>query len=132
MIETAAVKPLDKDWGLNFSVFANPNFEVHHAYIEQGGYSSRHCHNHKYNLFYVISGELWVHFYGSEDQTNSQHVVHTVELHAGDKLVVPPKVWHRFYAPKTSEPVNLLEVYWSGHVDPNDIVRKDTGGIYPS
>jgi hypothetical protein len=132
MIETMTLKPLKKDWGLNFSIFNNHNFEVHHACVEPGGYSSSHCHRHKYNLFYVVSGSLWVHFYGSEEGAANNQVAHTVELLVGDKLIVPPRIWHRFSAPKSSEPVNLLEVYWSDSVNPDDIVRKDVGGVYPN
>lgn len=132
MIETMTIKPLKKDWGLNFSVFNNHNFEVHHASIEPGGYSSSHCHRNKHNLFYVVSGSLWVHFYGSEEGAANNQIAHTVELATGDKLIVPPRVWHRFYAPKSSELVNLLEVYWIDPVNPDDIVRKDVGGVYPN
>ncbi len=129
MIDTATIQPLNKAWGLNFAVFNNSNFEVHHAYIKSGGYSSCHAHNRKYNLFYVLSGKLLIHFYRNEDNAANNHIAHTVTLSPGERLIVPPKVWHRFQSVDESD-VDLIEAYWTEPVDPNDIVRKDIGGTY--
>lgn len=129
MINTATIDPLNKAWGLNFAVFQNSNFEIHHAYIKSGGYSSCHCHKHKYNLFYILYGKLLIHFYSNETNASNNHIAHTVVLSPGERLVVPPNVWHRFQSVDDSN-VDLLEAYWSETVDPNDIVRKDVGGTY--
>jgi mannose-6-phosphate isomerase-like protein (cupin superfamily) len=129
VIDTATIQPLNKAWGLNFAVFQNSNFEVHHAYIKSGGYSSCHCHNHKYNLFYVLSGKLLVHFYRNEETASNNHIAHTVALGYGERLIVPPKVWHRFQSVDDMD-VDLIEAYWAESVDPSDIVRKDIGGTY--
>ena len=73
-------------------------------------------------------GVLMVHFYGDSSDANNGSIAYSVTLEPGDKLVVPPKVWHRFQA--LSENVDLIEAYWSAPVDPDDIVRKDVGGVY--
>jgi mannose-6-phosphate isomerase-like protein (cupin superfamily) len=129
MIDSAVISALDKSWGLNYPVFKNSNFELHHASIAEGGYSSCHCHQHKYNLFYVICGKLFIHFYSSEDKASHNSIAHTVMLEPGERLIVPPKVWHRFQTVEHSGVVDLIEAYWTSTVDPDDITRKDIGGI---
>lgn len=131
MINTDIVKASEKAWGTNFPIFNNANFELHHAFIEPGGYSSCHCHQNKYNLFYAVRGELYVHFYRSDPTDGISEIAHTSVLEVGERLIVPPKVWHRFYAPETGNGVDLIEVYWNSGVDLDDVIRKDTGGIYP-
>ena len=39
---------------------------------------------------------------------------------------VPPAVDHRFEA---MEDTRALEIYWIDGLDPNDIVRRDIGGL---
>lgn len=132
MISTDVIKAMEKAWGTNFPVFHNANFELHHAFIEPGGYSSCHCHQNKYNLFYTVKGELYIHFYRAEPTlSNISDIAHTVILEVGERLIVPPKVWHRFYAPENGSGVDLIEAYWNSDVNQDDIVRKDIGGIYP-
>ncbi len=129
MINTATIEPIDKAWGLNYSIFQNNNFEMHHAFIKSGGYSSCHCHKNKYNLFYVIYGKLLIHFYSNEDLASRNQIAHTVILNSGERLIVPPKVWHRFQSIE-NEAVDLIEAYWAESVSPDDIIRKDVGGTY--
>jgi mannose-6-phosphate isomerase-like protein (cupin superfamily) len=50
-------------------------------------------------------------------------------LEPGERLIVPPKVWHRFQTVDHAGPVDLIEAYWTSGVDPDDITRKDVGGI---
>ena len=128
MIDPVAVTRRSKAWGFNQAVHQNDSFELHHAFIHSDGYSSCHYHKNKYNLFYVLYGTLMVHFYGDEVSANNGAIAYSVTLEPGDKLVVPPKVWHRFQA--LNEYVDLLEAYWVHSVDPEDIVRKDVGGVY--
>lgn len=128
MLNPVVIKQTDKAWGINQAVHQNESFELHHAYINANGYSSCHYHNSKHNLFYVLYGTLMVHFYGGDPDANNCSIVYSVTLKPGDKLVVPPKVWHRFQA--LTDSVDLIEAYWSSSVDPDDIIRKDVGGVY--
>lgn len=131
MIQSFVIDPLKKAWGLNYAIFNNANFELHHASIVAGGYSSCHCHQNKHNLFYVITGELYIHFYGSEKDAQENKIAHSLKISVGESLIVPPKVWHKFYAPENGFGVDLVETYWNSEVNPEDIVRKDVGGVYP-
>lgn len=110
-----------KLWGMTRCIHKDKHGELHHASIEAGGYSSRHHHRTKHNLFYVLSGELLVHRYDPDTLP--------VTLHAGEACTVPAGRDHRFEA-RTE--VELIELYWPlpGHeLDPDDIVRVDIGGL---
>jgi mannose-6-phosphate isomerase-like protein (cupin superfamily) len=127
MIDTSIIKALSKPWGTSFDIFNNANFEIRHNCAKLGGYSSCHYHHNKNNLIYVVSGVLLVHFYSSEDKECSK-IAHTVTLERGNKLIIPPKVWHRFYGSEASEEVNFIEAYWLAPVDVEDTISKDVGG----
>jgi mannose-6-phosphate isomerase-like protein (cupin superfamily) len=114
---------LEKSWGTNRGLERSHAFEVHHASIRAGGYSSQHCHRDKSNAFYVVRGELLVHFYR---QRGDQDPCATVRLTAGQKLVCGRGEWHRFEAVTD---VELVEWYWTDAVDPSDIERHDQGGM---
>ena len=77
-----------------------------------------HCHLKKYNLFYVESGELLIEFRNKE----------SVLLNSNKKLIIEPKVWHRFRA---LTEVVAYELYWENPdtSEKSDIVRLDQGGI---
>lgn len=109
---------VDKLWGGTRCVHRDGSHEVHHASIRKGGYSSRHSHRTKANLFYVLSGTLLVHRYDPDEAP--------VTLTAGQRYTVPSNRDHRFEA---LTDVELIEVYWVDDLDPDDIVRLDVGGI---
>jgi len=112
-----------KIWGKTRPVFANANCEVHHASIDPNTWCSRHFHQWKWNQFYVMSGELLVHYFDSEIST---HPKNTYRVGAGEQFKVPPGQWHKFEA--VGSPVELIEVYWAEEVLAGDIIRADTGG----
>lgn len=115
------VAPVTKLWGFTRCVHRDRTHEIHHATIQSGGYSSRHHHERKDNLFYVVSGLLHVHRYDPDEPV--------ALLGPGDKFTVAAGRDHRFVA---QTDVQLVEVYWadgSGDLDPDDIVRVDVGGL---
>lgn len=120
----ATVKVMPKIWGVTRPISADRNSEVHHATIEPNTWCSRHYHAWKWNLFYVMSGALLVHFYHSEMDTQPYR---TEEVKAGESLKVAPRQWHKFES-KHNRPVQLIEVYWAEDVVADDIVRADVGG----
>lgn len=104
-----------KEWGVTREVVSNESCEMFHATTVAGGYSSAHLHEFKYNLFYVMSGEV--------------HVTcprETRVIKPGEKIVMPPGVMHAFFTPVASD---MIELYWSPHVHGGDIIRQDTGGV---
>lgn len=123
MDDAKHVAVIGKVWGRTRPVFANQNAEVHHASIEPHTYCSRHFHQWKWNQFYVLSGELQVHYYANDVSTIPTQ---TVTVRAGEQFRVPPRQWHKFEA--VGSPVELIEVYWAEEVLAGDIVRADVGG----
>ncbi len=110
-----------KAWGRTRRVFLGHGAEIWHASIVPGGYSSQHRHRKNFNQFYVVGGELLVHFYLAK---GDQQPHRTCELHRGDQLVVNPMEWHRFEAVTG---VELIETYWVS-LGEEDIERYDVGG----
>ena len=119
-----AVKPNceKKVWGKTRCIHLSNETLIFHASIERGGYCSRHYHKTRVNDFYVVRGVLTVVIY-TDEPTGSET---RLTLLAGDKLTIPPNVWHRFEA--NTGDVELIETYWLMGIDPSDIVRHDEGG----
>jgi mannose-6-phosphate isomerase-like protein (cupin superfamily) len=114
---------LSKLWGQNRCFMYSHTFEAHHASIKKGGFSSRHRHLAKFNQFYLVSGRLLVHRFaeGGDDEPFD-----TVLLESGKHWTAVPREWHRFEAEEDCE---LIELYWNDSIDPQDIERRDQGGI---
>jgi len=108
-----------KFWGHTQCIFCGPQSEVHYLKIKEGGFCSQHCHNQKWNRFFLISGSLRVIIYR---ETGEDVTV----LEAGQFTDVPPGVFHKFEA---STECQCLEVYWTNDLDPNDIERLTFGGM---
>lgn len=107
-----------KFWGQTQCIFVGPISEAHYLNINEGGYCSKHCHNYKWNRFFLTKGRLKVIIYrdDGEDETI---------LAAGQFTDVPPGVYHKFEALEDCE---CLEIYWIDNLDPSDIERKSFGG----
>ena len=107
-----------KQWGETRELFRNHAMEMHRIEGKQGGYSSVHLHQHKWNGFYVERGELLVKVWqpsGTLDQTR---------LGPGDRLQVPPGVKHQFVV---LADCLAFETYWAAPLT-EDIVRDSVGG----
>ncbi len=111
-----------KPWGETRCVYRDMTHEIWHATINKGGYSSRHTHDRKPNLFYVASGLLLVHEYRNQYSTIP---CTTYTLKAGDQVTIEDGVWHQFEA---TTDVELVEVYWV-YLKGEDITRADEGGL---
>lgn len=109
-----------KVWGDTIEIFSNQGVEVHRINANKGGYSSKHKHLHKHNLFFVESGKLrviiWHPKYNLVDETI---------LEPGQMTSVPPGVYHKFEA---IESTIAFEFYWT-EISKDDIDREDCGGV---
>ena len=108
-----------KVWGRTSPLFHKNNVEIHRLEGEAGGYSSKHRHTSKYNMFIVEEGSIRVSIW--RDGMPSPD---TGLLRAGETITVSPGVWHRF---EVVEDCVAYEVYWVD-LDPGDIEREDHGG----
>lgn len=117
-----AIAATNKIWGLTEALLVLPTVELHRIHAKDGYHCSWHRHQHKHNLFYVVTGELVVQVAGSEQ---GLHVWEDHRLLPGDHMTVPPGVLHRFMT-VGSEAV-ALEVYYLQPLG-EDILRLDEGG----
>ncbi len=110
-----------KVWGLTQHLFAHNDVSIHRVEIKAGGFCSKHKHEHKWNAFFIESGELevavWKNDYDLTDKTL---------LKAGEITKVPPGEFHKFHNTSTNTCI-AYEIYWS-QLDEGDIVRVDVGG----
>ena len=109
-----------KIWGTTRPLLQTPFVEVHHIKINKGGQCSYHQHKHKWNMFYVISGDLEIHV-----SKNSYALMDVSRLTAGEYTTVSPREKHFFLA-KTN--VEALEIYYPEPLS-EDIVRENIGCI---
>lgn len=109
-----------KIWGATKELLVTPFVEVHEITILPYMQCSLHMHEFKYNMFYVISGKLFI-----EAHKNDYDLVDVTVLKAGDYTSVPPTEYHKFVT--EDEPVVALEIYYPKGIQ-HDIVRKNCGG----
>lgn len=113
-------KPIKKDWGYKVGILHIADITVDLCFILAGGKCTRHYHEHLYNNFTVLAGELNVYF-SAEVMTLSPEIKRAISISPGVK--------HNFVA-KTN--VILLETYgcYNLSVDKDIIRDKDSeGGI---
>jgi quercetin dioxygenase-like cupin family protein len=109
-----------KIWGSTEELFKNTNCEVHRIDINKGGFCSKHKHQYKHNIFYVLQGTLLIKVW-----KNDYELIDTTILQTGKKTDVGPNQYHTFQA---LEPTIALEIYYSEPIS-NDIIRETVGGM---
>lgn len=128
MVEISNTPCEQKVWGKTQRVYERNGVSIAHATIVRGGYSSKHYHAKKDNVFQVVTGLLHVQLFVDGPEASPV----TYVLAPGMTYRVPAGTWHRFVA---SSPTELIEVYDSADEDPpspQDIVRHDEGGVDPN
>jgi len=107
-----------KKWGYTTDFFRNAMVSAHHLEIKKDGFCSEHCHKHKYNLFYVVSGVLELTIWHSKEKDITL-------VTAGQVTAIPPGFWHQF---KGITPVECIEIY-QVLLTGEDIERRTEGGL---
>lgn len=116
-----------KPWGSTELLLFNGVCQVNRICTVAGGYSSKHLHETKVNVFTVLRGRLMITTY----RLDRAHLPIQSEaiLEPGQSIAVDPWVVHRFLA---IEPTEALEAYFSRHgaeVKLDDIKRFDVNGV---
>ena len=115
-----------KNWGYTTEFFRNAMVSTHHLEIKKDGYCSEHKHEHKFNVFYVISGKLEVIIYRENPKhTMMPDIEDMTVLTEGQTTAIPPGFWHRFRALEDTECIEVYQVLLVGE----DIERRAEGGI---
>lgn len=108
-----------KVWGNTQRLFMKNNVEIHRIETNAGGFCSKHQHKHKYNAFYVESGEIEIEVWKNDYDLIDKTIVKT-----GEMTTVKPGEFHRFRSVKDSV---VLEIYWV-ELLADDIERENVGG----
>ena len=108
-----------KSWGYTTDFFRNAMVSAYHLEVRKGGYCSEHKHDHKYNSFYVVSGELEITIWREGEKPD------VTIIGPGQSTAVSPGFWHKF---KGITSVHCIEIYQVLLIDP-DIKRRTEGGL---
>lgn len=111
-----------KVWGLNRPIFKNHNVEVHYLNVKKGGFCSEHKHQHKFNQFVVIKGQIKIIVCKNYEGYSLDE---TIILNPGDETIISPGDYHKFEALTDTD---LLEIYWV-ELQADDIFRRTVGGV---
>jgi len=110
-----------KVWGTTRTIFEKNNTMINYLILDKGiSWCSKHHHEHRYNMFYLISGEVKINIWKKD-----YDLVDELILLPEQGTVVSFGEDHSFEVLKDSI---MLEIYWV-ELDPNDIVRDTIGGI---
>ena len=109
-----------KIWGTTRPLLQTPFVELHHIKINKGGQCSYHQHLHKWNMFYVIKGNLEIRV------TKNKYALEDITyLTDGDYTTVSPTEKHYF---KAVSDVEALEIYYPEPLS-EDILRENVGRV---
>ena len=107
-----------KIWGNTELIHANGVLEFPRINYKKGYKCSEHLHKHKWNGFFVESGQMIVKVW-----QNDYDLVDETVLNPGDFMRVKPGVYHQFIGKKDGV---AFELYWA-EFDHNDIKRESVG-----
>lgn len=109
-----------KVWGSTQSLFCKNNVEIHRIWGKLGGYSSKHHHVQKYNMFIVEKGRILVRIWRGNKLIDNTYVG------PQQTCTIPPGVEHQFEVLESD--TVAYEVYWT-EIRPDDIIRANRGGM---
>jgi len=103
-----------KTWGDKWNIWCNDTAEVSVLDLNAKRRCSWHCHQAKYNLFFVLEGMLFIK---TDDGI--------AKVKQGQVFTTKPGEWHEF---QTHElPAKIIEVMYVQY-EPGDIEREKLGG----
>ena len=108
-----------KIWGQTSEIFNQANVSIHRIEGRKGSYCSRHKHEHKYNIFFVESGQLKIQIWKKD-----YDLIDTTTIGPMQSTTIAPGEFHRF---EVIEDCVAFEIYYVQMSD-SDIVRSDVGG----
>lgn len=108
-----------KVWGETCAILQNPMVEFHRISVNAGYRCSTHKHAHKWNGFFVESGELEIHTMKADYELTDVTI-----LKAGEFTSVKPGEYHWFQCVKDCV---AFEIYWMETLS-EDIQRLNVGG----
>lgn len=108
-----------KVWGETEEIFNNGIVSVNHLKIKKGGFCSEHYHQKKANMFFIISGNLAIKIWKTDN------VVDETVIWPGESTTIMPNLYHQFRA---LTDVECFEIYSLAEMDP-DIFRRTVGGM---
>lgn len=108
-----------KIWGSTKSLFFKNNVEIHRIEANEGGYCSKHKHDHKYNAFFVERGQLKITVWKNDYDLVDETIISDQEM-----SIVKPQEYHMFEA---MEDTVAYEIYWT-EINTDDIIRESCGG----
>src|SRR3990167_5653099 len=94
-----------KAWGETKPIVSTPLFSLHEIRASPHWRCSRHDHAQKWNLFYCISGRVFI-----DIEKKDYPLTDTTELGPGEATTVRPGEVHHFYT--KDEPAVVLEAYY--------------------
>ena len=109
-----------KIWGETLQLFNKNNVSIHRIKIKNGGFSSKHKHTHKHNVFFVESGILQIEHWQNDYDLND-----ITTLNSGESCSIPPNHYHKFTA--LADTI-AYEIYYV-ELNDDDICRENCGGI---
>jgi mannose-6-phosphate isomerase-like protein (cupin superfamily) len=110
-----------KVWGTTTPLLRTPTIEVHLINIKPNSYCSLHCHQFKWNSFFVIHGAL-----ETVVEKNDYNLTDVTTLYENQFTTVKPGEYHFFRS--SYAPVSALEIYYLESLS-EDIIRKNCGGL---
>jgi len=110
----------NKVWGTTSKIHDNNLSKTSVLEIKRGGTCSWHYHEHRYNVFYVVSGKIVVRWCPSKHGEK-----HELYLLPGNSLIIAPGESHEFMAMVDSI---VVEVDYADN-RPGDIVRLRAGFV---
>lgn len=122
-----------KLWGAAVAESMTPYSQVSIAILDKGGYSSRHWHNQKVNVFSVIEGELVVRVWHKFDPANAEikRPDEWIRVMPGDSIQIANNVIHQMEAKQNTICFEMYFAGASGHrVAADDIHRITIGGMH--
>lgn len=123
MLPTFDVPPVGprqaKVWGDTQLLFVHNGVECHRIAFRTAYRCSKHRHEHKWNRFVILEGQLRVVIF-CEDGNRDETIIYK-----GQVTDVPPGVWHQFEGVLDGV---ALEFYWTS-LEAGDIERENMGGV---